>query len=260
MTRRFKVLLAYDGTDFAGWQIQDRERTVQAVVEQALAEIHSAPVPTIAAGRTDAGVHAAGQVIHFDSEKANLPVHKVCDALNYYLPPDVRALACQEVSGSFHARRSARLRVYKYYLYFSDAPLPHFRKYCLWRRRQPDLARLNMLAAVLLGEHDFTTFSTAGDKNKSKKRTIVTSCFYPSGPFWVYEIAGNAFLWKMVRSLVGTLLDLESKKADAGLLQAYLAAKDRSLAGPTVAARGLFLDAVRYQQEEVDAIQIKVKK
>lgn len=249
MTRRFKVTLAYDGTEFAGWQIQGQERTVEAVVEQALAEIHGAPIPTIAAGRTDAGVHAAGQVIHFDSDKTNLPVHKVCDALNFYLPPDVRALTCAEVPATFHARRSARLRIYKYYLYFSETPLPHFRKYCLWRRGYPDVGRLNRLASVLLGEHDFSTFSAAGDKNKSKKRNIVTSCFYPSGPFLVYEIAGNAFLWKMVRSLVGTLLELENKKADAGQLRERLAAVDRSQAGPTVAARGLFLDEVRYQLE-----------
>jgi tRNA pseudouridine38-40 synthase len=209
-------------------------------------EIHALPLSVIAAGRTDSGVHAAGQVIHFDWDKETILPNKLVDAVNFYLPPDVRALACEEVSATFNARHSARLRIYKYYLYFSEAPLPHFRKHCLWRRKQPDIQRLNRLASVLIGEHDFTTFSAAGDVNKSKKREIVSSCFFPEGPFLVYQIAANAFLWKMVRSIVGTLLDLESKVLDSQDLLAKLEAQDRNVVGPTVAARGLFLDKVIY--------------
>jgi tRNA pseudouridine38-40 synthase len=250
MPRFLKITLAYDGTDFSGWQIQNNQRTVQAVVEEALATIHANPVPITAAGRTDTGVHATGQVIHFNSNKDNIPLSKFVDALNFYLPPDVRALTCVEVGSDFHARRSACLRIYKYYLYFSEAPLPHLRRYCVWRRNTPNLNLLNRLAAVLLGEHDFTSFSAAGDVNKSKRRTVVSSCFYPEGFFLVYKIAANAFLWKMVRSIVGTLLDLEANGASVDELKDILEAKNRNAVGPTVAARGLFLDRVVYNQTE----------
>ncbi len=246
--RTLKVTLAYDGTDFYGWQVQARGRTVQGVVESALARMDGAPVRVTAAGRTDSGVHASGQVISFDS-RLSIDIDRYAEALNSYLPPDVRALAAQEAPFSFDARRSARLRTYRYCISSGAAPLPHMRRYSLWRRNRPGVARMNALAAVLLGTHDFSTFSSADDANESKVRTVAASCFHMEGGLLVYTIAADGFLRRMVRSIVGTLLDMESRQAPPDELRAALEARDRLLAGPTAPARGLFLDKVIYDEQ-----------
>ena len=244
--RTIKVTLAYDGTDFYGWQVQARGRTVQGVVEAALGRMHATPVRVTAAGRTDSGVHATGQVISFDTAARSVAAGRYAEALNSYLPADVRVLDADEVPASFDARRSARLRTYRYYIAAGAPPLPHQRRYCLWRRRPPGLAELNGLAAELLGTHDFSTFASADDVNESKVRTVASSCFHVQGPLLVYTIAAEGFLRRMVRSIVGTLLDMESAGAQPGELRAALEARDRSRAGATAPARGLFLERVIY--------------
>ncbi len=244
--RNLKVTLAYDGTDFYGWQVQARGRTVQGVVEGALARMHGTPVRVTAAGRTDSGVHATGQVISFETAAGSVAVARYAEALNSYLPADVRVLEADEVPASFDARKSARRRAYRYYIAAGGVPMPHMRRYCLWRRRPPDVTRLNALAAELLGTHDFSTFASADDVNESKVRTVVASCFHLQGPLLVYAIAAEGFLRRMVRSIVGTLLDMESSAAAPARLRAALEARDRSLAGATAPARGLFLERVTY--------------
>ncbi len=161
----------------------------------------------------------------------------------------MRALDAEAVSDGFDARRSACRRVYRYYVCSSAVLAPHLRRYCLWRRRRPRLAALNRLAAPILGTHDFSTFSSADDVNETKVRTAVSSCFHVQGDMLVYTIAADRFLRRMVRSIVGTLLDMESRDAPASELAAALEARDRSLAGPTAPARGLFLERVIYDDE-----------
>jgi tRNA pseudouridine38-40 synthase len=247
--RNIRATLAYDGTDFWGWQIQASGRTVQGVLEAALERMHRHPVRVRAAGRTDAGVHAAGQVISFFTDLDSIPAEKYRDALNSYLPPDIRVISSREAGPDFHARRSARVRVYGYYLYVAEVGLPQYRRYC-WRIRQrPSLEVFNRMAARLVGEHDFSTFAAAGSAESCHVRQVYTACFYLQGPFIVFRIAANSFLWKMVRSIVGTIVELEQGEEGEERLGRILQARDRSLAGNTAPARGLFLERVLYDGE-----------
>ncbi len=246
--RTIKLTLAYDGTDFCGWQTQKQgERTVQAVLEQALYDVHGREVRTHAAGRTDSGVHATAQVAHFHSDHAGIGAERFAYALNSHLPHDLRVLESSETDKDFHARFSARARLYRYYIYMSPVGLPHFRRFCFRIRRQLDLNLLNSAARAVVGVHDFTSFAASGDESASREREVFTSCFYPRGPFLVYEIKANAFLWKMVRSIVGTVLSLALQGEDPHMVREILEARDRSKAGPTAPARGLFLEGVSYE-------------
>lgn len=249
--RNIRLTIAYDGSEFVGWQVQKNGRTVQGVIEEALARMHGHPVRIQGAGRTDSGVHATGQVGNFLSDLDSIPGPRWCVALNSYLPHDVRALDSREAEPSFNAKESARLRQYAYYLLPAAIGLPHLRRHCWKIARRPELAALNALASVLLGTHDFTTFAAAGDPSRSKVRRVTASCFHPEGPFLVYRIAASSFVWKMVRSVLGTMLELEEKGLPPAELAAALAACDRLRAGPSAPARGLFLERVVYDAEEL---------
>jgi tRNA pseudouridine38-40 synthase len=243
---RIRLLLAYEGTRFAGWQTQAGERTVQAVLEAALEKIHGRPTAVSGAGRTDAGVHATGQVAHFDTDRDSIPPERFADALNGNLPHDVRVLKSEAAPPGFHARYSAVLRTYRYYIYSTPVGFPHLRHFA-WRVRRPlDLDRLNRYAALVAGEHDFTSFAAAGDPNESKVRTVATSCFSRQGDFIVYHIAAPSFLWRMVRTIVGTMVESALCDRSEQEFGAIFAARDRSAAGPTAPARGLFLEEVHY--------------
>ncbi len=246
--RNVKLILAYDGTDFAGWQIQKSERTVQGTLQTALERMHKHKVRVTAAGRTDAGVHATGQVANFLTD-LNIPEAKLTDAINSYLPLDVRVQDSRIVPESFSARRSAKMRIYSYRINNSKAELPHLRRYSLHIRKKLDTVHLNRLAAVLMGKHDYTAFSAAGDLSKSKVRRIYSSCFYPAGPFIIYKVAAGSFLWKMVRSIVGTILEIEARQEDEREMAEILQSKERERAGQTAPARGLFLERVLYSDE-----------
>lgn len=250
MVRNIRLTLAYDGTEFCGWQVQNNARTVQGEIEQALQRMHQHPVRIQGAGRTDSGVHACGQVGNFHSDLDSIPAERWHIALNSYLPPDVRALDSLEVDSAFNAKSSARQRVYRYYLYTGEVGPPHFRLYCWKLRRRPDLRQLNALASVFVGEHDFTTFAASGDASRSKVRRVDTAVFFPEGPFLCFKVAASSFVWKMVRSLLGTVLEYEYNSMSAEQLAEALAAKDRSRAGMSAPARGLFLERVVYDGDE----------
>ncbi len=251
--RNIKLTLAYDGTDFVGWQLQKRGRTVQGVLQDGLARMHGHPVHVVAAGRTDSGVHATGQVSNFRTDIDSIAPARFRDAVNSYLPPDVRVLESTEVPPAFHARRSARLRVYRYYTVCGPVLLPHLRCYRHWVRRRLDVALLSSLAAALVGEHDFTCFSAEGDANASKRRRVSTSAFHVEGDTLVYTIASSSFLWKMVRTIMGTFLMLEEQGRGAADLRLIMEAGLRSNAGGTAPARGLVLERVVYDGEGTPA-------
>lgn len=245
----FRMDLAYDGTEFEGWQVQATGRTVQGVLEQALESVMKAPVSLAGAGRTDAGVHARFQVASFSAETRMNP-RQLTLALNSLLPKDVRILRSQEVPGDFHARFSAKARVYHYYFYNGGVALPWEEPYC-WRLGRPlDMKILNTMAGMILGETDFTTFSSAQDQSRSRYRYIFQSVFFQEGPFLVYRIAGNAFLWRQVRSLVGSMAKWALLPNGPEIFRRALEAKDREQAGPTAPARGLFLQKVVYDDGE----------
>lgn len=244
--RNIRLDIAYVGTAYCGWQIQPKDITVQALIEQALSKIHKREIDIIGSGRTDSGVHADMQVANFYTDIDSIPAENFRQALNSLLPLDIRILKSRHVSDSFHSRFDAVRRTYKYYIKLGEVGHPRYRDFCYLVRKPLDLKRLNDLARELVGEHDFTTFAASGDQAPTKTRRIFSAGFYPEGEFLVFKICGNAFLQRMVRSLTGTLLDLCWKGSSPSDIRSILASKDRSLAGTTAPARGLFLHHVEY--------------
>lgn len=244
--RNIRLLLAYDGTDFNGWQIQKKGRTVQGVIEEALTRIHKHSTGIIGAGRTDSGVHARGQVANFYSTIPSIPASKYADALNSLLPGDVRVLGSEEAGEKFHSRYDAVERTYRYHILLSREVLPWQRNYCLHLMREINLKILMQMADCLKGAHDFTAFSATDVDRKSSTRHIKESLFYIDGDYLVYHIKGNAFLWKMVRTIIGTLLELERDGGGPEEVMKILASKDRDAAGATAPPRGLFLHRIEY--------------
>jgi tRNA pseudouridine38-40 synthase len=249
--RNIALRVSYDGTNFLGWQRQSeagagKGRTVQEEIALALAKMHGHPVDLAGSGRTDSGVHAAGQVANFHTDIASIPAERFVPALNSMLPRDVRILSSREVPRSFHARFDARARTYRFFMYCGKHPLATDLPYVWYLGRWPDVARLNRMAACLAGELDCSTFTAAGDQSKSRSRYLYGACFFPEGERLVFEISANAFLWKMVRSITGTLIDLEGRGAPVEEFARILESRDRRRAGPTAPGEGLFLWDVRY--------------
>jgi len=246
---RIFLTIAYDGTDFCGWQSQENGRTVQDVLEEALAKVQKERVPVIGSGRTDSGVHARGQVAHFDSLVPSIPPEKFAPALNSLLPRDVRVLESREAAGDMHARYSARIRVYQYFLAPGKGTgIPSEDRYSWTLRHGPDILRLNSMARAVTGIHDFSAFAALKDPSPSRVREIYSCGFFPKGRFLVLKVAGNAFLWHMVRSLAGTMIELEKSGADGSDMKRILESRDHGLAGTTAPARGLFLEKVLYDE------------
>lgn len=248
-SRNIRAILSYDGTDFLGWQSQARGRTVQDTVEAALGELHGHPVSVRVAGRTDSGVHAAGQTINFESDSA-VPDGRFPEAVNRLLPRDVRFLESCRVAPGFDSRFDARLRVYHYRISNERIADPLSAPFCWNLHRRPDMARLNEYASSLVGTHDFTTFAAAGDTSESKVRTIRSAVFYERRGLTLFKIAGNAFLYRMVRSLVGTMVELDAAGAPGAKMAQLLDGRDRDGAGETAPAWGLCLYKVIYDENE----------
>jgi tRNA pseudouridine38-40 synthase len=250
--RNILLILSYDGTHFCGWQRQDHAdngqpvRTVQAELEAALEKMHGEPVQVFGSGRTDSGVHAAGQAANFYSPIDSIPAENYVPALNGLLPPDICVHESILAPGDFHARFSTVSRTYRYFLYCGAHP-PAYKAPFVWAIRQyPDMRVLNEMASCLSGEIDCTTFAAAGDVSQSKFRYIEKAVFFWSGRHLVFEITANAFLWKMVRSIVGSLVQFESAGNNAAFFRDALESKDRSRAGTTAPANGLFLWHVNF--------------
>ncbi len=245
--RRVKLTVAYDGTAYAGWQVQPNSATVQSVMEAALARIFQEPVRLRAAGRTDAGVHAREQVADFtDSGRRDLET--VVRGGNALLPEDIRIISAEEVPENFDARRNAREKEYRYFLYLSPVASPFLHRYA-WRLQGPlDLDAVREGLAMLVGEHDFTSFRGQGCTARTAVRTIfragVTRHDVPN--LYSIDISGNGFLRHMVRNIVGTAVDAGKGKHPPGRVGEILLARDRSAAGVTAPAHGLFLWRVEY--------------
>jgi tRNA pseudouridine38-40 synthase len=252
-TRNIRLLVAYDGTEFSGWQRQiaagKAVRTVQGEIEKALETIHKHPVALTGSGRTDAGVHAAGQTANFFTDIKSIEAGRFVPALNGLLPQDVRILEAAEAGPDFHSRFDASLRTYRYHFICGRHALPHESRFSLqlWRHPRPDL--LNAYGRLLSGEHDCTVFAGAGDSSKSKSRYISRAVFFIEGDRLIFEISANAFLWKMVRSVAGTFLYHEEQNTAPEKIKAIIESKDRALAGPTLPPQGLFLWKIDYFRE-----------
>ena len=246
MAARIKITIAYDGTRYAGWQIQPQDPTVQAEVERAAAAVLNQKVTVVASGRTDSGVHARGQVCHFDSPNEGIPPEKYSLALNRHLPLDIRILESRLVANDFHARYSAVAREYRYYLLKSRIAEPFDRPYCYSHSQLPPVALMDGYAACLVGVHDFTTFSAIGDESISKVRAVHSASVFMQKGAVVFRIVGNAFLWRMVRSLVGTMLELGRAGEEPQRMTELIRQQERTAAGATAPSQGLFLHKVSY--------------
>jgi tRNA pseudouridine38-40 synthase len=244
--RNIRLRIAYDGTDFSGWQRQAGGRTVQGEMESALARIHQGPVALTGSGRTDAGVHAVGQTANFYSGVRRMEAGRFVPALNSLLPRDVRVLEAAEAPPGFHARFDAKKRTYRYQWVCGRPALPHESRYALQLWRRPRIDTLNAYCRLLLGERDCSLFASPRDSSESRSRYIFHAHFFVQGDTLVFEISANAFLWKMVRSVAGTFLHYEERGIPAETLREIINSGDRSLAGPTLPAQGLFLWQIEY--------------
>lgn len=254
----YRVTLAYDGTEFAGWQAQaeERGRTVQGVLEAGLHRLSGsepeARVRVVAAGRTDAGVHALGQVVCFRLEREWAPLDLV-RALNGVLPEDVRALEAAWADDGFHARRSALSKVYRYTLDTAPVQLPTRRRYAAHSPFALDRARVEAAADLYLGRHDFASLASAGGSVKTTERTVLRSEVRWEETTLVYEVEADGFLRKMVRSMVGGLVAAGRGTHDLVALRRALHARDRQAWPAPAEARGLTLVCVKYPVREGEA-------
>jgi tRNA pseudouridine38-40 synthase len=240
---RFRLLIEYDGTNYAGWQLQNGQTTVQGEIEKALNTIFRNQIRVTGAGRTDSGVHARGQVAHFDSP-AIADTGKLSRSLNGILDRDIRILKIEPVDDAFHARFSARKREYRYYL--SKIPQALFRKYYWHVQFDLDLTRMNEAASLIVGPHDFKSFCRITGDITDYTCTIAEATWFRENRMTVFRVQADRFLHGMVRTLVGTLTDIGRSKLEIGDILKILDARDRSMASQAVPAQGLILENIYY--------------
>ena len=245
--RNIKLTVSYDGTDFHGWQRQPGLRTVQELLEDALAQLTGTRPATNASGRTDAGVHALGQVVHFltISHHSN---ETFVRALNAILPHDIRVLAAEEKPQAFHATLDAKSKVYRYAIDNGTFADVFQLRYC-WHVHPPlDAAAMARAGRFLLGRHNFRSFETDWPNRMSSVRTIFDLTVERAGAFVTIEVEADGFLYNMVRSIAGTLMLVGAGKRSESWVADVLAGQSRVLAGPTAPAKGLFLVKVDYSE------------
>lgn len=247
----YKLIIAYDGTNYCGWQVQPNGTSIQELIQEKLSVISRTKITLIGSGRTDAGVHALGQTAHFHSPFIQ-DFHRFLRSLNALLPADIRILHIEEVPQNFHAQYSTIGKIYHYHLHLSDVIDPFTRLYRLHVREKIDLDLLKKAALQFIGTHDFTSFTNQahlGSASRNPVRTLrrLDIIEQPGGVRLEFE--GDGFLYKMVRNIVGTLLEIAAGKSPLEELRVILAAKDRKKAGQAASPHGLFLVKVLYAKE-----------
>jgi len=253
----FKLTLAYDGTDFIGWQRQADGRSVQALVEEALSRIEGAPVSVVGAGRTDAGVHALGQVASATLSRG-LDASRLRRAINAMLPSDVRVVAVAPAQAGFNARYAAHATTYRYRMVCDEIISPFVRRFAWHVPGSLDIAAMQRSAGRLVGRHDFSAFQSTGSDVTTTLRTMLVSRLRPmaepdNGQAIIYDVTGEGFLRHMVRAIVGTLVEIGAGRLKADGMDEVVASRDRQKAGPTAPAHGLFLVGVTYGEGEPNA-------
>lgn len=248
---RYVMKIAYDGTSYAGWQRQKNAMSVQETLENAILQALGVDVRITASGRTDAGVHAAGQVCHFDSDTLTVPPERMPDCLNRFLPSDIRIIDGWGTDVNFDSNRSAKRKTYCYSLYVSEREMPLLERFAVRVDNAPSLAVLREAAKLFEGEHDFKAFCASGSSVKTTVRTVYEVKVEETERFGCREIkifvTGNGFLYNMVRTMTGELLDLALGKRSKDSLQKAYETGDRGLLGKTMPAKGLLLLNVEYE-------------
>lgn len=249
-THRVLLTVSYDGTNYAGWQLQENAVAVQQRLEEALERLIHTPVRVTGASRTDAGVHALGQRVHFDTS-SRIPADKYPFALNTCLPPDIRVLEGQNVSGDFHARFDAKGKCYTYRIHNAPHASALYRNITAHVPYRLDVPLMQSALKDLLGTHDFAAFQAAGGTAKTTVRTLTSARLEQQGELLTLTVHGNAFLYNMVRIIAGTLLDIGMGRKAPDAFQTALATGDRLALGMTAPACGLELTRVYYAGESI---------
>lgn len=244
--RNIKLTLEYDGENYHGWQRQPQVTTIQGMIEEALAKVLQEKMNLIGAGRTDAGVHARGQVANFKT-KSNIPLKNLKAALNGLLPEDIVVRHAVQVPDDFHARYDAKSKSYCYTILNSPLPSPFYRKYAYFFPHPLDTAAMKRAAKFLVGRHDFSSFRGAGMTRGNHIRKVKRLRISTEKELIRLDMEADGFLYNMVRIIAGTLLEAGRGKMVAGEVRRILRAKDRRQAGPTLPARGLCLVKVKYR-------------
>ncbi|WP_337928532.1 tRNA pseudouridine(38-40) synthase TruA [Acidaminococcus timonensis] len=245
MIHTIKAIVAYDGTNYQGFQRQKNGVGVQQVLEQALTEVLKEPILIKAAGRTDAGVHALGQVISFTTS-SRIPPENYRRALEPHLPPDIAVREAFYAPDDFHARFDAVDKTYQYKLLYAPLPDPTQRNTTWEFREKVDVDRMNQAAALLLGKHDFTSFRNQGSQDTSPVRTLTEAHWVQDGDLYTFTITGDGFLYRMVRNIVGCLVRVGTGTWSREDFARVLAARNRKQAGMAAPPQGLYLMHVSY--------------
>jgi tRNA pseudouridine38-40 synthase len=245
--RNFKLILSYDGTDFQGWQTQPGYRTVKETLETALTVLTGEEtIRANASGRTDAGVHALGQVVNFHSAMA-VPLAKLLRAINAHLPEDIVVHSACEAPPAFDANRNALRKLYRYVIHDGATPSPFLRRYCCFSKQPLDASAMARAAETLKGRHDFHSFETEWPNRESSVRTITHLSVNRAGEYIWIDVEADGFLYNMVRAISGTLINIGRGYWPESKVEEILRAEDRTQAGPTAPAQGLFLVRVTYE-------------
>jgi len=242
---RIKITVEYDGTEYCGWQIQPNGVTVQQRLNEALHAITGEECSVTGSGRTDAGVHALGQVAHFDTE-STIPPERFAAALNSALPQDIRVLSSELSDSDFHARFCAKNKTYRYKMYIDETIRPLQDRYAAHVQYPLDVLSMRRAAKLYEGTHDFSAFMSTGSEVKDTVRTVYFSTVTSEGSEVTFTVCGNGFLYNMVRIMAGTLVGVGLGKLTEEDVTAALAGGDRTLTGKTMPARGLTLVSVEY--------------
>ncbi|MBK9214381.1 MAG: tRNA pseudouridine(38-40) synthase TruA [Chloracidobacterium sp.] len=248
----FKLLIQYDGTDFHGWQVQENDRTIQGELERVIGMLVDTEVSVNGSGRTDAGVHAAGQVANVHLPDGKFTAEKLRSAINGNLWRDIRVMTCDEVDDDFHARFSAKKKTYVYRIVNAPVMSPFWRRFAHFESKPLDVGRMSEAVRLFLGEHDWTAFSSARSDGESRVRTILDMSVdslwddAAQGVMIELRVCGTGFLRYMVRCIAGTLIEVGRGEKDFDTIQTAIITGNRDLAGKTAPAQGLTLLQVDY--------------
>ena len=249
----YKLLMQYDGTDFHGWQVQENDRTIQGELERVIGMLADCDVTVVGSGRTDAGVHAEGQVANVKLPDGKFTPEKLKQAINGNIWRDIRILKAEKADDDFHARFSAKMKTYVYRVVNAPVMSPFWRRYAHHEMRPLDVGKMNEVARLFLGEHDWTAFSAAKADGDNRVRNVMDFTVESrwderaQGTMIEFRIKAPGFLRYMVRSIVGTMLEVGRGEKDGDTIQTAIITGDRDLAGKTASAQGLTLFKVEYQ-------------